>query len=106
MRLLDSTAALHDTKTEIGATPPVKSVEQVELSVSDDGLGMDAATAAQIFEPFFTTKRNQGGIGLGLHVVFNLVTARLGGSITVHSELGAGSRFVVRFPARLAQQFP
>ena len=106
VRLLDSTAALHDTKTEIGATPPVKSVEQVELSVSDDGLGMDAATAAQIFEPFFTTKRNQGGIGLGLHVVFNLVTARLGGSITVHSELGAGSRFVVRFPARLAQQFP
>ncbi len=74
---------------------------QVELMVSDDGVGMDAATTAHIFEPFFTTKRNQGGIGLGLHVVFNLATARLGGNINVHSELGVGSRFIVRFPARL-----
>ena len=101
VRLSDGTAALHDTKPEIGATRAAETVEQVELSVSDDGVGMDTATAAQIFEPFFTTKRNQGGIGLGLHVVFNLVNARLGGSITVESEPGAGSRFVVRFPARL-----
>ncbi len=99
-------ALLHAFGPEQSGTISIKvqvlRADQVEMTLSDDGIGMDDATRSQVFEPFFTTKRNQGGIGLGLHVVFNLVTSRLGGTIEVHSTLGSGSRFVVRFPARLA----
>ncbi len=68
------------------------------VCVSDNGCGMDAETANHIFEPFFTTKRGQGGSGLGLHIVFNLVTSVLGGSITVQTAPGAGARFLIRVP--------
>lgn len=72
------------------------------LSVSDNGCGMDTETASHIFEPFFTTKRGQGGSGLGLHIVFNLVTSVLGGSISVQTAPGQGSRFLIRVPLRIA----
>ena len=68
------------------------------VCVSDNGCGMDAETANHIFEPFFTTKRGQGGSGLGLHIVFNLVTSVLGGSITVQTAPGAGAQFLIRVP--------
>lgn len=72
--------------------------EAVELSVADDGMGMSAEIAKRIFEPFFTTKRGQGGSGLGLHIVFNLVTNVLGGSISVQTRPGQGSKFVIVAP--------
>lgn len=71
-----------------------------ELSVMDDGRGIDAATLPRIFDPFFTTRRDAGGTGLGLHLVYNLVTQRLGGRIDVESRVGQGTRFIVRFPRR------
>lgn len=70
----------------------------VEFSVADDGVGMSAEVAKRIFEPFFTTKRGQGGSGLGLHIVFNLVTNVLGGSISVQTQPGQGSKFVILAP--------
>ena len=70
------------------------------ICVSDNGCGMDAETANHIFEPFFTTKRGQGGSGLGLHIVFNLVTSVLGGSISVQTAPGAGARFLIRVPLK------
>ncbi len=73
-------------------------VEAISLCVSDNGCGMDSDTASHIFEPFFTTKRGQGGSGLGLHIVFNLVTSVLGGTITVQTAPGAGARFLIRVP--------
>lgn len=72
----------------------------VELSVSDDGNGIDAATLPRIFDPFFTTRRDAGGTGLGLHLVYNLVTQRLGGRIDVESRVSQGTRFTVAFPRR------
>ena len=72
--------------------------EAITLSVSDNGAGMDAETANHIFEPFFTTKRGQGGSGLGLHIVFNLVTSVLGGTISVQTAPGAGAKFLIRVP--------
>ena len=72
--------------------------EAISLGVSDNGCGMDAQTANHIFEPFFTTKRGQGGSGLGLHIVFNLVTSVLGGSISVQTAPGAGANFLIRVP--------
>ena len=72
--------------------------DDVVIDYRDDGLGMRADVRDRIFEPFFTTKRGQGGSGLGLHIVFNLVTQLLRGSITCESEPGQGTRFVIRFP--------
>lgn len=72
--------------------------QRVELRCSDDGRGMDDAERMRVFEPFFTTRRGQGGTGLGLHIVYNLVTQLLHGSVLVESAPGAGSTFVLRWP--------
>lgn len=75
--------------------------DTVELSVSDDGRGIAADVLPKIFDPFFTTRRGSGGSGLGLHIVYNLVTGRLHGSIAVTSAMGEGSRFTLRFPRKI-----
>ncbi|AGH80537.1 multi-sensor signal transduction multi-kinase [Psychromonas sp. CNPT3] len=68
------------------------------LTVSDNGLGMAPDVCKKIFEPFYTTKRGNGGSGLGLSIVYNLVVHQLKGRITCQSELGKGSVFLVKFP--------
>lgn len=72
--------------------------DMVVLSVSDDGIGMDAADLKRFFDPFFTTRRGSGGTGLGAHIVFTQVTSVLGGSIRVRSEPGAGLQVQMRLP--------
>lgn len=67
---------------------------------TDDGNGMRQETAAQIFEPFYTTKRHVGGTGLGMHIVYNLVTQSLGGRISVASELDAGTAITIEIPLK------
>jgi len=57
---------------------PIAHRAQVELSIQDDGVGIPPEVVGRIFDPFFTTKRNQGGTGLGLHIVHNLVHNSLG----------------------------
>jgi PAS domain S-box-containing protein len=71
---------------------------RVELVYSDNGGGMDEATAAHAFDPFFTTRLGNGGSGLGLYIVFNLVTAVLGGEVRMQSRIGEGTRFYVTLP--------
>jgi CheY-like chemotaxis protein len=77
--------------------PALPRGEYVMLSVTDNGVGMDAATQSRMFEPFFTTKSKDEGTGLGLSVVYNIVRAS-GGNVRVSSEPGRGSTFQVFFP--------
>lgn len=72
--------------------------DQVEIRFSDDGNGIPEQHVGRIFDPFFTTKLGQGGSGLGLNIVFNIVHDLLGGTITVHSGVGVGTEFVVLIP--------
>jgi len=66
---------------------------------SDDGKGMTGDQLSHAFDPFFTTNRKKGGSGLGLHIVYNLVTQKLLGTIACESKPGKGTVFVLLFPA-------
>jgi len=69
----------------------------VVTTVRDDGPGIEPAALDRIFEPFFTTKRAAGGTGLGLSVSLGIVESH-GGTLTVSSEVGRGTEFVLRIP--------
>ncbi len=75
--------------------------ERVLIQFKDDGVGMSAEHLTRIFEPFYTTRRGQGCTGLGLNIVFNLVTEKLGGRIRVESAPNVGTTFIVELPLRL-----
>ena len=70
----------------------------VRFSFRDNGKGMDSETIKDIFEPFFTTSRQTGGSGLGLSIVYNLVTRKLKGQISVQSTPGEGTEFSFFLP--------
>lgn len=70
----------------------------VVFTVEDDGAGMDEETKAKLFDPFFTTKRNEGGTGLGMNIVFNLINHKLNGFVEVDSEVGRGTIFTIKLP--------
>jgi len=71
---------------------------ELQLLFADNGKGIPAEYVDRIFDPFFTTKRGNGGSGLGLHIVYNLVTQTLGGRIAVDTEPGTGTRFTLLLP--------
>lgn len=71
---------------------------RMRLSFSDDGVGIPPEHRARLFDPFFTTKLGMGGSGLGLHIVYNIVTALMGGKIHVDSLPGEGTRFELDLP--------
>jgi PAS domain S-box-containing protein len=73
--------------------------EGVRLAVADDGVGMAPDVARRAFEPFFTTKPPEHGTGLGLSIAQRIVI-RHGGTISVQSALGEGTRFTVNLPLR------
>jgi PAS domain S-box-containing protein len=64
----------------------------------DNGIGMDEKTLRQVFDPFFTTKRNRGGTGLGMHIVYNIVTQKLKGEVKCNSSPGNGVEFIIEVP--------
>jgi signal transduction histidine kinase len=72
--------------------------DEVVIKYADDGKGIPKENLDKIFEPFFTTRRNQGGSGLGMHIVYNLVVQKLQGTIVCESEVGKGTSFTVKIP--------
>lgn len=72
----------------------------LELTVSDNGIGMNTATLVHIFDPFFTTKLGRGGSGLGLSICRRLATTVLAGTLNVVSTSDAGSSFILTMPLR------
>lgn len=71
---------------------------QIHIQYKDDGIGISPEIKNKIFDPFITTKRGTGGSGLGMHLVYNLVTQALGGTISFESELNQGVIFDIYFP--------
>ena len=74
--------------------------EMVLLQVQDNGSGMAPDVQQRMFEPFFSTRIGSGGTGLGMGIVHNIVVKLLGGTMSVHSVPGQGTRFDIRLPRR------
>lgn len=72
----------------------------IQLVYMDNGEGIEPSDRQRIFDPFFTTKRGRGSSGLGLHIVYNIVTGGLGGTIEAESARGIGTRFLICLPSR------
>jgi len=89
------TRKVHDNPA-VGASPGCF----VRLSISDTGIGMEPDTCRRIFEPFFTTKEVGKGLGLGLAMVYGIVTQNKG-TITVDSQLNQGSCFTIELPRHI-----
>jgi signal transduction histidine kinase len=92
-----------DLERRVDISAAVEAGDWVTLKITDNSRGIAEHVIPHIFEPFFTTKRGAGGTGLGMHIVYNLVTQRLGGQITVTSVAGLendghGTTFVVKVP--------
>jgi PAS domain S-box-containing protein len=75
--------------------------DDVEIIFSDDGCGMSPDVRRQAFDPFFTTRRHQGCTGLGLHIVYSVVTDRLGGQLRLSSEPGEGTDIRIILPRQM-----
>jgi PAS domain S-box-containing protein len=72
--------------------------DNVEILFSDNGIGMSLDVRRRAFDPFFTTRRDQGGTGLGLHIVYSIVTNRLGGRLDLDSQPGGGTQVQIILP--------
>jgi PAS domain S-box-containing protein len=106
----DTGGVLTLTLSEVNATAStqpeifeLKPGTYIRLTVTDTGHGMDKKTVSQIFDPFFTTKPTGQGTGMGLAMVYGIVTGA-NGKIQVESELGKGTTFDVYFPVAPAKE--
>lgn len=78
--------------------------DRVIVEYTDDGCGISASNQEKIFEPFFTTARDRGGSGLGLHIVHNIVTQNLLGTIRCESNIGLGTKFILNLPLKISDE--
>jgi signal transduction histidine kinase len=78
--------------------------DRVIVAYADDGCGISAGNQEKIFEPFFTTARDRGGSGLGLHIVHNIVTQNLLGTIRCESNIGLGTQFILNLPLQISDE--
>ena len=74
----------------------------VTIKITDNGRGMSPEQVERLDDPFFSTKKGQGGSGLGMAIVRNLVSKTLGGRVSVNSALGQGTSFTIELPTGMA----
>jgi signal transduction histidine kinase len=91
-------------KGQFGLVAELLDENRLRLIFSDDGVGIPKQNLGHIFDPFFTTKLGQGGSGLGLSIVQNIITGMLGGRIEVSSTPGLGSQFQIELPLSAPQK--
>jgi len=82
---------------EIKISASVDESNNLILIYEDNGKGLNQEQKEKIFEPFFTTKRGKGGSGLGMNIVYNIITSKLKGEVDVQSQEGKGVRFIMSF---------
>ena len=92
----DDSGTIDITATRVG--------EQLCLCFRDNGRGMDQQTLEKVFQPFFTTRRQEGGSGLGAHIVYDLVVNQLHGNIRILSEPEQGTRYQMLIPCQIRGQ--
>ena len=76
---------------------------RIILTYADNGKGIPPELRSKVFEPFFTTRRNAGGSGLGLHILYNLVTSTLDGNVRIDEPTGGGALFIIDVPKRVGE---
>jgi len=104
---LVSNALLHGFDGVEAGTVTIKAMQgdgDVQLSVADDGCGIPTEHQAKVFDPFFTTRLGQGGSGLGMHIVYSIVTRVLGGRIMLASQPGKGTTLTMNLPLVAPEQ--
>jgi signal transduction histidine kinase len=90
--------AFHHTTEKQIRIELTQTSQQTRIRYSDNGCGIAEDIRPKIFEPFFTTARLTGGSGLGLSIVYNLVTQKLGGDIVLDDDQSQGAGFEIRIP--------
>ena len=75
--------------------------EQITVNYTDNGKGLNDEQKLKIFDPFFTSRRNQGGSGLGMHIVHNLITELLQGTIKIEEDAPRGIHFYIVLPYQI-----
>ncbi|WP_455755603.1 ATP-binding protein [Sulfurimonas sp.] len=93
---------LHAFEDDVENAKIIITIEKLESSIhltfTDNGKGVSLSVKDKIFEPFVTTKRNSGGTGLGMNIVYNLVTQKLGGTIDMYSVINEGTTLELYLP--------
>jgi len=88
----------NQTSGNINISLEVLNIRSISLVYKDDGIGMSSEVLNNIFEPFFTTKRSSGGTGLGMNIVYNIISQKLKGKININSQVGVGTIMTLTLP--------
>jgi signal transduction histidine kinase len=102
---LVSNAMIHGYDQEASGTITVDVLTTdsgLKLVFADNGKGIPPDDLNKIFEPFYTTNQERGNVGLGLNIVFNIVTQKLNGEISCESKPNEGTKFIISMPVGIA----